>query len=254
MKTIRGILRLTLCLLVILFGGTAIVLASFIPVKVGQYPLAFWTLIYVIDLLVFATNTKVVVPESKKLNQFSGFLMPNHVSYIDILVLYEAVPTRFLAKNKVRFWPVIGQVAHAIGCVFVKRDDKDSRQNAREMMKNIELFPPIIVFPEGTRGPGDRLLPFRYGGFEIAVESSTPILPVAIVYDQIELVRTYDESIWKAFWRLFSSKKRLIATLHLLEEIRPLPTHDPIQLSVETYSKMNQLLCQHQYKKEPATL
>lgn len=254
MNFIRGITRITFCILTIIVVGILIFIASFIPIKVGRYQLAFWILIQAVDLLVFGTNIKVEVPESERLNKFEGFLMPNHVSYIDILVLYEAVPTRFLAKNKVRYWPVVGQVAYAIGCVFVKRKDKDSRKNARETMKNIDLFPPIIIFPEGTRGPGDKLLPFRYGGFEIAAETSTPILPVAIVYDRIELIRTYEESIWKAYWRLLSSKERLTATIHLLEEIRPYPEQDPVQLSQETHAKMNEVLTKYQFNietKEP---
>lgn len=252
MKFIRGTIRLLSCLLIILFGGTAIVLASFLPILIGKYPLAFWLLNYVVDVLAFAANVKVHVPESERLNRFSGFLMPNHVSYIDILVLYEAVPARFLAKNKVRFWPIIGQVARAIGCVFVKRRNKDSRKNAREMMKNIPLFPPIIIFPEGTRGPGDNLLPFRYGGFEIAAETRTPILPIAIVYDQFDIIRTHEESIWIAFWRLLSNKKPLLATIYLLDEIRPFPETDPIQLSIDTHTQMTQLLSKHQYQKEPS--
>ncbi|MEM7332009.1 MAG: lysophospholipid acyltransferase family protein [Chloroflexota bacterium] len=256
MSFIRGITRLTFCILTIIIVGILIFIAAFIPVRVGRYQLAFWVLIQAVDLLVFGTNIKVVVPESERLSKFSGFLMPNHVSYIDILVLYEAVPCRFLAKNKIRYWPVVGQVAYAIGCLFVKRKDKDSRKNARETMKNIDLFPPIIIFPEGTRGSGTELLPFRYGGFEIAAETKTPILPLAIVYDKLALIRTHDESIWKAYWRLLSSKERLTATIYLLDEIRPLPEQDPVQLSIDTHAKMNHILTKYQYAaeiKEPAS-
>ena len=37
-------------------------------------------------------------------------------------------------------------------------------------------YPPIVVFPEGTRNPLDTLLPFRYGVFEIASEIEMPYL------------------------------------------------------------------------------
>lgn len=250
MNALRGIYRSILCLFIIVVGGTAIILSSYIPMQVGQYHVAYWVQIRVVDMLVYATNIKVIVPESERLNRFAGFLMPNHVSYIDILVLWEAVPTRFLAKNKVRYWPFIGQVAKVIGCVFVKRKDKNSRRQAREMMKNVPLFPPIILFPEGRRGPGDQLLPFRYGGFEIASEASIPILPLAIVYSNLNLVRTLQEPIWRAFWRLLSSKEQLVATIYLLEDIRPSPITDPIQLSIDTHTQLNHLLALHQFQKE----
>ena len=47
-------------------------------------------------------------------------------------------------------------------------------------------YPPIVVFPEGTRNPLDTLLPFRYGVFEIASEIEMPYLLSAIHYEQTE--------------------------------------------------------------------
>jgi 1-acyl-sn-glycerol-3-phosphate acyltransferase len=38
----------------------------------------------------------------------------------------------------------------------------------------------LIVFPEGTRGPGTELLPFHKGAFRIAIDTGLPILPVII--------------------------------------------------------------------------
>jgi 1-acyl-sn-glycerol-3-phosphate acyltransferase len=38
----------------------------------------------------------------------------------------------------------------------------------------------FLVYPEGTRSPGGRLLPFRRGGFFLALDSGAPIVPVSI--------------------------------------------------------------------------
>jgi 1-acyl-sn-glycerol-3-phosphate acyltransferase len=38
-----------------------------------------------------------------------------------------------------------------------------------------------VFFPEGTRGDGRRMLPFKKGGFVFAIETGTPIVPIAIV-------------------------------------------------------------------------
>ena len=38
----------------------------------------------------------------------------------------------------------------------------------------------MIVFPEGTRSPDGNLLPFKKGGFMLALQSGAPIVPVAI--------------------------------------------------------------------------
>ena len=39
----------------------------------------------------------------------------------------------------------------------------------------------MLVFPEETYGPGDRLLPFQRGGFVFALKTRLPILPVAVL-------------------------------------------------------------------------
>jgi 1-acyl-sn-glycerol-3-phosphate acyltransferase len=38
----------------------------------------------------------------------------------------------------------------------------------------------LVVFPEGTRGSEGDLLPFKRGGFLLAVKTGTPIVPVTI--------------------------------------------------------------------------
>jgi 1-acyl-sn-glycerol-3-phosphate acyltransferase len=38
----------------------------------------------------------------------------------------------------------------------------------------------VIIFPEGTRSLDGKLLPFKKGGFMLALESGAPIVPVAI--------------------------------------------------------------------------
>ncbi|MCA9901510.1 MAG: 1-acyl-sn-glycerol-3-phosphate acyltransferase, partial [Anaerolineales bacterium] len=120
-----------------------------------------------VRLILWILNVRVNCEEKEKIVGFDGFFFPNHVSYLEVLALYGVMPTRFLAKAEIKGWPVVGPIATAVGCVYVQRGDKESRQEARQALTQVETFPPITIFPEGKRGPGHELLPFRYGAFEI---------------------------------------------------------------------------------------
>lgn len=249
MKVIRGYYRLSVCGLLLTIGAGAIVLTSFVPVKIGRYLLPMWCLNFLVRSLLWVLRVKYHTIEPDKIRNMHGFLFPNHMTYLDILVLAAITPTRFLAKDGVRSMPLVGQAATAVGCVFVKRGDKESRHQAREAIAKAERFPPITLFPEGKRGQGHQLLPFRYGAFEIAAQTSTPYLPIAIVYDWLDVAIWHrGESILKAVWRLCSRSGPLQATILPLEVIEPTPEDDHIRLSLTAYEQMNRILTEKQYQ------
>jgi 1-acyl-sn-glycerol-3-phosphate acyltransferase len=39
----------------------------------------------------------------------------------------------------------------------------------------------VVVFPEGSRSPDGSIQPFKKGGFNLAIKSKVPIVPVAIM-------------------------------------------------------------------------
>ena len=38
----------------------------------------------------------------------------------------------------------------------------------------------LVIFPEGGIAPSDQLLPFKTGAFVLAIQTGTPVVPVAI--------------------------------------------------------------------------
>lgn len=110
------------------------------------------------------------------------FLM-NHQSMVDILVAFLAIPVpiRFIAKRVLALVPFLGWYMRAVGMVFVDRSRTAkaiaSMQKAEELLR---AGASIIAFPEGTRSRDGRIGPFKKGAFMIALQTGTPIVPMAI--------------------------------------------------------------------------
>jgi len=77
----------------------------------------------------------------------------NHQSYVDILVLMDALDTvAFLSKKLIHYFPVLGRCAYCGGTVFMQRGKKESRQAAlEETLRMCQESTAVVVFPEGTR-------------------------------------------------------------------------------------------------------
>lgn len=89
-------------------------------------------------------------------------LLANHVSWIDIAVLARVVEAGFVAKAEVGDWPVIGPLARCWGCLFVDRTQRRMLGGmAAAIERHLAAGRSLVLFPEGTTGPGAGVLPFR---------------------------------------------------------------------------------------------
>jgi 1-acyl-sn-glycerol-3-phosphate acyltransferase len=109
--------------------------------------------------------------------------MPNHASMIDIWAVFVAIPAsfRFIAKKQLAQIPLFGWAMAAGRFIFIDRQNTASaRRSMSEAARRIRLGQSVVIFAEGTRTRDGRLLPFKKGGFHLAMESGVPIVPVAI--------------------------------------------------------------------------
>lgn len=112
-------------------------------------------------------------------------LVANHNSFADHLVLYAVLDalrdTRsiFLTKAEAFVHPLRGKWTEAMGGVPVDRD-----QPGRELLATVDRIfsagSALVIYPEGTRGPGWPLLPFKDGAFRFAIRAGVPVIPVAM--------------------------------------------------------------------------
>ena len=88
-------------------------------------------------------------------------------------------------------YPVINWGAKLTGVLYVKRNNKDSRNAVREMMVDtIKKGYNVLVYPEGTIGLSRQTLPFKVGSFLEATRNNLTVVPVAIEYKS-------DSDLWR---------------------------------------------------------
>ena len=92
----------------------------------------------------------------------------NHCSYLDITILGALLPASFVAKAEVANWPFFGILAKLQRTVFIARDRRHAATQRDEMQKRLEVGDDLILFPEGTSGDGNRVLPFKSALFSVA--------------------------------------------------------------------------------------
>lgn len=107
----------------------------------------------------------------------------NHQSNVDPPVLFEVLHRRLriLYKAELSKLPLLGRVFVIGGFVPVERDNREaamaSISRGAEAIREGKSF---LIFPEGTRSRTRQLLPFKKGGFIMALQAQAPIVPVAI--------------------------------------------------------------------------
>jgi len=110
--------------------------------------------------------------------------MANHASMIDIPLLIAALPghLRFVFKKSLLWAPFVGPVIYAMGMVPIDRGG--GQQKASESLaragRQIRKGKAVLIFPEGTRTRTGEMLPFKKGGFYLAIQERIPIVPVSI--------------------------------------------------------------------------
>jgi len=108
--------------------------------------------------------------------------LANHQSWTDIPLLGMLQPMAFLAKSEVRQWPLLGWLAAEAGTHFIRRGSGDIGALNRLLSAELQQGRSLLIFPEGTTSNGATLGTFHSRLLSCAIETGTPIQPVAIRY------------------------------------------------------------------------
>lgn len=111
----------------------------------------------------------------------------NHMSYLDMIVLASIAPSVFVTSVDMGEIFFLGTMAEVGGALFIERRhrqriDHDIAQIRRTLEDGLD----VTLFPEGTSGNGDGILPFKKSLLTAALEAGVPVLPVTLKYYEIE--------------------------------------------------------------------
>ncbi|MBS1187332.1 MAG: acyl-phosphate glycerol 3-phosphate acyltransferase [Burkholderiaceae bacterium] len=113
----------------------------------------------------------------------NALVVSNHVSWLDIYVINAQQPCRFVAKDSIRSWPVVGWLCEQAGTVFLQRGNaRDLRRIFHDLVTSMRFGGRFAFFPEGTTSHQGMLLPFHPNLFEAAIDAGVPVQPYAMRY------------------------------------------------------------------------
>lgn len=110
----------------------------------------------------------------------------NHTSNVEPPILFDALSSlfprlRILYKAELRKLPILVRVFDLAGFVPLERGNREQSlpaiERAAAALRDGNSF---LIFPEGTRSRSGNLLPFKKGGFIMALNAGAPVIPTAI--------------------------------------------------------------------------
>jgi len=107
----------------------------------------------------------------------------NHQSNVDPPILFDRLHPRMhiVYKAEIDAIPLLARAFRHGGFVPIERRNKEAAMRSLEAgARSIQSGNSFLIFPEGTRSRSAELLPFKKGGFLMALKAQAPIVPVAI--------------------------------------------------------------------------
>jgi 1-acyl-sn-glycerol-3-phosphate acyltransferase len=117
--------------------------------------------------------------------EHGAMIVANHVSWLDIFAISSVRPTRFIAKDEIRDWPLAGWIVERAGTIFIRPERRSDLARINTLVGSaLQQGDCVGLFPEGGTTRGNRLLKFHSSLFEAAVANHAQVLPAAIRYER----------------------------------------------------------------------
>ncbi len=191
----------------------------------------------------------------KNLNRYKRanknyMIVCNHLSYLDIFVIYSVLPSVFIANSELEEEFPLGAVTKYGGGIFVERRNRSRLLGDMDNISRVlNMGLNIVLFPEGTTSDGQAVTAFKAPFLKSAINTGTDVLPLCINYKRIngepldekskDLIFYYGSiTFFEHFFRLLKLKN-IDVELEALEEIEVNPKMTRKELSQIAYDKIS---------------
>ena len=166
------------------------------------------------------------------------FVVSNHSSWLDILILGGATGAAFVAKAELETAPVVGWLADMNRTIYVKREDRRAMPAQIAAIRETMATGPVAIFPEGTTSDGTVLLPFK-GSLLQPLDpppAGVRLQPLFLDYGPAaaEIAWGQEDGSANAL-RLLGRRGRLPVTLHCLGPLDPAALGDRKAIAAAAY-------------------
>ncbi len=150
-----------------------------------------------------------------------AFLIPNHVSWLDIPALTAVSGTAFVAHDGLSDHGWLRWLAGMNDTVFIARHDRASvARQVEQVREAIRDTGSLTVFPEGTTADGRDLLPFKSSLLSAItpVPEGISVQPVLLDYgsEAPDIAWVGDEPGQDNYLRIASRRRPITVTVHFL--------------------------------------
>lgn len=173
---------IALALLTLVVGTLYIAIVAVAPrSRILPWLERFW-----VNAILFASHVRIEPRGMENVRPGHSYIvMANHRSMYDIPVIHrllsERRDLRWIGKQELARVPVFGWAFALSRHVTIDRQNREKgiaalKRAAAESAEGVSF----MIMPEGTRSRDGRLLPFKKGGFHLAIDTGLPILPMGI--------------------------------------------------------------------------
>ena len=111
-------------------------------------------------------------------------IVPNHSSYVDIVILYQTFTQYFvfMGKKELADIPVFNIFFKKMNIPVDRKSRIDGKRAMDRCGEELDKGHSVVVFPEGTISENvPEMLRFKNGAFKLAIEKQMPVIPITFL-------------------------------------------------------------------------